>query len=274
MTNERLKKLQKHALAARRTVISMATGGGCFVGASLSCTDLFISLYFSEANINPNNKKNPDRDYVLLSKGHAVPAWYAVLAEAGFFDRNLLKDYMKPGSHLYLHPNTHIPGIEFHAGSLGQTLAVAAGIAYDQKVSDNTGRVFVILGDGELNEGSIWETLLFIAAKKLNNLVIIIDRNELQANFTTEEVIPIEPIPDKFTAFGFSCLETDGHDFEKLEEAFALARGSEKPAVIIAKTVRGKGIPGIERRADKWFMQVTEHERDQLIRELEQQESR
>ena len=176
---------------------------------------------------------------------------------------------LKISDSIYWHPNRAIPGVEFHSGSLGYLLAVSVGSALGMKMCKASNRVFVVTGDGELDEGSVWEAALVAAAKKLDNLIAIVDRNEFQANFRTEDLIPLEPIGKKFDAFGWSTLRIDGHDFEQMEEAFArLPIVEGKPLAIIADTVRGKGLPSIERRADRWFVNFTGNEVGMLLREL------
>lgn len=257
------------ALRVREHVVRMATRGGCFLGASLSCTDIVVHLYCRVLRIDPARPDDPRRDFFLLSKGHDVPALYATLAERGFFDPSLLSRHLQPGSHLYWHPNRAIPGVEFHSGSLGHLLAVGAGIATDVKLRGGESRVFVLLGDGELDEGSVWETLLVAAARKLDNLIAIVDRNRFQANCATEDLVPLEPLDAKFQAFGCDVARLDGHDYAALDAAFrALPLGSGKPQVLVCDTVRGKGLPSIEGRVDRWFVDATEDEVHALIGEL------
>lgn len=260
---------QAVALRVREHVLRMAGRGGCFVGASLSCTDLLVHLYTNVLKISPETLDEGERDYLLLSKGHDVPALYGTLAELGFFPVERLATHLKPGGSIYWHPNRSIPGVEFHSGSLGHLLAVGLGIALDIRMRGQRGRVFVILGDGELNEGSIWEACLVAAAKKLDNLVAVVDRNGFQANMKTEELIPLEPLVDKFRAFGWAGREVRGHDFDDLDRAFAaFPIESGRPNVVIAHTVRGKGVPSLEGRVDRWFARFDPREVDALIEEL------
>jgi transketolase len=162
-----------------------------------------------------------------------------------------------------------VPGVEFHSGSLGHLLAVGVGIALDIKMSNGPSRVFVVVGDGELDEGSVWESLLVASAKKLDNLVIVVDRNEFQANVRTEDLVPLEPLEDKFEAFGASTCTIDGHDYGDLGTAFAsIPREVGRPSVIVARTVRGKGLPSLERRADRWFVAFSPGEVEALLGEL------
>lgn len=266
LDEERLASL---ALNVREHIIRMATDGGCFIGASLSCADLLVHLYSNVLNVTAENLDDPNRDYLFLSKGHDVPALYGTLAELGFIERERLTHHLKLDDDIYWHPNRKIPGVEFHSGSLGHLLSVAIGVALDIKLRGGTNRVFVILGDGELNEGTIWEGALVASAFKLDNLIAIVDRNEFQANIRTEELIPLEPLDAKFGAFGWSVNRIDGHDFADMEVAFAsLPIVQGYPSVIIADTLRGKGCPSIERRADRWFVNLTHAEVDGLIKEL------
>lgn len=257
------------ALSVREHVVRMSGGGGCFIGASLSCTDVVVYLYERVLRLSPAMLEDPNRDYFFLSKGHDVPAVYGTLAELGYFDKSRLERHLDPSDHIYWHPNRRIPGIEFHSGSLGHLLSVGIGVATDIKLRGGSNRVFVLLGDGELDEGSVWESLLVASAKGLDNLVAIVDRNEFQANVPTESLIPLEPLEDKFRAFGWSPLTINGHSFEEMDGAFGVLplRGG-RPSVVIARTVRGKGCPSIERRADRWFARFTKEEVDMLLGEL------
>ncbi len=262
-------ELEALALKVREHIIRMATDGGCFIGASLSCADLIVYLYKRVLNVSPEQINDPSRDYFFLSKGHDVPALYGTLAELGFFDRERLKNHLKTNDFIYWHPNRNVPGVEFYSGSLGHLLSVAMGVAFDIKMRGGANRVFVILGDGELNEGSVWEGALVAAAYRLDNLIAVVDRNEFQANVRTEELIPIEPLDKKFEAFGWSVKRIDGHSFDEMEKAFAtvpIAAG--KPNVIIADTVRGKGLPSIERQANRWFVNLSHEEVEALLKEL------
>jgi transketolase len=247
----------------------MSTDGGCFVGASLSAADLIVYLYSEFLNINPNNLDDPDRDYLFLSKGHDVPALYGTFAELGLLEKDRLKNHLSLDDYIYWHPNTHIPGIEFHSGSLGHLPSVAIGVALDIKIRGGNNKVICIMGDGELNEGTCWEAALVANAHKLDNLIFVIDRNQFQANVATEDLIPLEPLADKFTAFGAAVKRIDGHSFEALHEAFsAFPFETGKLNVVIADTVRGKGLPSIERRADRWFCNFNAEEVEGLLKEL------
>jgi len=191
------------------------------------------------------------------------------LAELGFIEKARLANHLKTSDWIYWHPNRAIPGVEFHSGSLGHLLGVGIGIALDIKLRRGAGRVFVVLGDGELDEGSIWEACLVGAAHRLDNLIAIVDRNEFQANVRTEELIPLEPLDSKFDAFGWAVETIGGHDFKDMEHIFAmLPLETGRPSVIIAQTIRGKGLPSIEARADRWFVKFTDEEVLMLLDEL------
>lgn len=267
------KELKEIALKVREHIIKMATDGGCFIGASLSCADLIVYLYYNFLNINKDNLNDMDRDYLFLSKGHDVPALYGTLAEFGIIEKERLRHHLKTDDFIYWHPNRKIPGIEFHSGSLGHLLSVSMGVAKDCKLRNGKNKIVVILGDGELNEGSVWEGLLVASAHKLNNMIAIIDRNKFQANMRTEDLIPTEPLEKKFEAFGWTPARCDGHDFDELEKVFSkIPFNKESPSVIIAETIRGKGLPSIEERADRWFCNFTHDEIDQLLKELHTKE--
>lgn len=269
MTSQQTQELRSLALRVREHIIRMSTDGGCFIGASLSCADLLVYLYKYVLRISPDTVKNPERDYLFLSKGHDVPALYGTLAELGFITRKRLAHHLKTEDSIYWHPNRAVPGVEFHSGSLGHLLAVAIGVAIDIRLRGGKNRVYVVAGDGELNEGSMWEACLVAAAYKLDHLTLVIDRNEFQANIRTEELIPLEPLEDKFRAFGWQARRTDGHDFEQLDTVFGQMRSMKgSPGVLIADTVRGKGLPSIEQRADRWFVNFSAEEVTMLLKEL------
>ncbi len=260
-------ELKAFSLKVRENVIRMATDGGCFIGASLSAVDILTYLYKKFLKIE--RADDPDRDYLFLSKGHDVPALYGTFVELGWLEKDRLKNHLSPKDSIYWHPNRKIPGVEFHSGSLGHLLPVAVGVALDCKIRKSKNRVVVITGDGELDEGSNWEAMLVASAYKLDNLVVVVDRNEFQANIRTEELIPLEPLDAKFEAFGGVALTVDGHDFAALDGAFQkLPYRAGAPSVVIAKTRRGKGCPSIEARADRWFCNFTAHEIGQLLKEL------
>ena len=269
LSQTQLAELEANALRVRERIIRLATDGGCFLGASLSCTDLVVYLYTQFLNISRDALDDPYRNYLFLSKGHDVPALYATFVELGWMSEARLQNHLKSHDSLYWHPNRAVPGIEFHSGSLGHLLPVAAGVAYDCKLRQQSNRVVVITGDGELNEGSNWEALLVAQAFRLDNLLIIVDRNAFQANIQTEKLIPLEPLADKFRAFGCAVQTVDGHDFAALDGAWRdLPYVPGNPTVLIAETVRGKGLPSIEARADRWFCNFSHAEINELLAEL------
>ncbi len=216
-------------------------------GGSLSCTDILTYLYFKEMNIDPKEPKKADRDRLVLSKGHAAPALYSVLANRGYFEVEELKTLRKIDSRLQGHPDMkHIPGVDMSSGSLGQGISAAVGMALSAKHFGDDFRVFTILGDGECEEGQVWEAAMFAANKGLNNLVVFVDFNNLQIDGSCDEVNSPTPIDKKFEAFNWDVTVIDGHDFDAIEEALAMARESDKPFCIVAKTVKGKGVSYME----------------------------
>lgn len=269
MNKEKLLELQNTSLKVREHIIRMSCNGGCFIGASLSCADLIVYLYKNFLNISKEKLSDTSRDYFFLSKGHDVPALYGTYVELGWLEKDRLQNHLKTKDDIYWHPNRKIPGIEYHSGSLGQNLSVAIGVALECKLKEQTNKVVVVVGDGECNEGSMWEALLVANSKKLDNIIIIVDRNEFQANFPTEELIPLNPLDKKFEAFNCNVKIVDGHNFDEMENIFSqfpFEKG--KISVVIANTVRGKGLPSIERRADRWFVNFTQEEVEQLLNEL------
>lgn len=269
MDDNKIKDLESIALRVREHIIRMSTDGGCFVGASLSVTDLIVYLYSDFLNIYKENLNDPKRDYLFLSKGHDVPALYGTLVEMGILDHYRLENHLSISDDIYWHPNTKIPGIEFHSGSLGHLPSVALGVALDCKIRGTENLIVCIMGDGELNEGSCWEAVMVANAYKLDNLIFVIDCNKFQANMATEDLIPLEPLTDKFKAFGASVIRIDGHNFQDLENAFTkILTKKGKLNVIIADTIRGKGLPSIEAKADRWFCSFSEQEVQQLLEEL------
>src|SRR6201996_2587465 len=221
MTKIELENLQATAVKVREHIIRLSQGGGCFIGASLSCVELMVYCYAKVIRQGRADESDSlRRDYLFLSKGHDVPALYGTFVEMGMLDVSRLGNHLSTSDSIYWHPNRNIPGVEFHSGSLGHLPAVAAGVALDCKLRGSHNRIVVITGDGELNEGSVWETLLVANAYGLDNLTLVVDRNQFQANIRTEELVPLEPLADKFVAFGCDVRRVDGHDLEALQEAF------------------------------------------------------
>lgn len=242
------KKLQIEACKVRLNIIEgVHAAKSGHPGGSLSCADILTYLYFEEMNIDPQNPKMENRDRFVLSKGHAAPALYGVLAQRGFFDAELMKTLRHPGSILQGHPDMkHIPGVDMSTGSLGQGISAAVGMALSAKHFGTGFNVYTVLGDGEIEEGQVWEAAMFAANKKLSNLVAFVDYNNLQIDGTIEEVNSPAPIDKKFEAFGWDTTIIDGNDFEQIEAALQQAKKSDKPFCIIAKTVKGKGVSYME----------------------------
>ena len=217
-------------------------------GGSLSCADILTYLYFNHMNVDPQNPKDENRDRFVLSKGHAAPALYAVLANKGYFPVEELKTLRKSDSMLQGHPSMkYTPGVDMCTGSLGQGISTACGMALGAKLSGKSFRVFTILGDGEIQEGQVWEAAMYASAKGLDNLVAVVDNNNLQIDGTVEEVNSPYPIPEKFAAFGWNVIEIDAHSFDEIDAAFnAAAEFKGKPTAIIANSVKGKGVSFME----------------------------
>ena len=216
-------------------------------GGSLSCADILTYLYFKHMNIDPKNPKADNRDRFVLSKGHAAPALYSVLANRGYFDVSELNKLRNIGSILQGHPDMkHIPGVDMSSGSLGQGISAAVGMALSSKHFGNGFNVYTVLGDGEIEEGQVWEAAMFAGNKKLSNLTAFIDYNNLQIDGTIEEVNSAMPIDKKFEAFNWHTIVIDGHDFEQIEAALKEAETVDKPVAIIANTVKGKGVSYME----------------------------
>lgn len=229
-------------------------------GGSLSAADIFTYLFFEEMNINNNNPKMINRDRFILSKGHTAPGYYAALAERGFFPIEDLKTLRHLGSYLQGHPDMkHIPGVDMSSGSLGQGISAAVGMAISAKLYHQDFRVYTLLGDGEIQEGQVWEAAMLAAHRKLDNLVVIIDNNNLQIDGEISEVNSPYPIDKKFKAFNFHVININGHDFNEIRQAFQDAKTVKgKPTVIIAKTIKGKGISFMENNAS-WHGTPPDH---------------
>ena len=249
MTEAERKELQITACKVRMGVIEgVFNAKSGHPGGSLSAADLFTYLYFKELNVDPKNPKKDDRDRFVLSKGHTAPGLYAALALRGFFPTEDLKTLRHIGSYLQGHPNMNtVPGVDMSTGSLGQGISAACGMALGAKLKGGKERVYTLLGDGEIQEGQVWEALMFAAHRKLDNLVVIVDNNGLQIDGPVGEVMSPYPIPEKLRAFGFECVEIDGHDLDQIDAAFTLARTTKgKPFAIVMKTVKGKGVSYME----------------------------
>ena len=239
-------------------------------GGSLSVTELITYLYFEEMNIDPKNPNWDERDRFVLSKGHAAPALYTALALKGFFSRDEIKNLRKVNSILQGHPDMkRTPGIDMSTGSLGQGFSTACGMAKSAKITGKNYRVFTVLGDGEIQEGMVWEAAMFAGFHKLDNLIAIIDNNGLQIDGAVDEVCSPYPIAEKFEAFNFHVLTMDAHDFNSIEKAFTTARGLKgKPIVIIQKSIKGKGISFMENAVDWHGVATTKEEYEKAKIEL------
>ena len=249
MNNLELEKMANEIRKDIVTAVHSAKSG--HPGGSLSSADIFTYLYFEEMNVDPANPKWEDRDRLVLSKGHVAPGLYSTLAEKGYFPKEDLKTLRHTGSYLQGHPDMkHIPGIDMSSGSLGQGVSVAVGMAAAGKYDKKDYRVYTLTGDGEIQEGQIWEAAMWAGHRKLDNLVVIVDNNNLQIDGSVEDVCSPYPIDKKFEAFNFHVINIDGNDFDQIRAAFKEARETKgMPTAIIAKTVKGKGVSFMENAA-------------------------
>ncbi len=239
-------------------------------GGSLSAVEILAALYFDQMNIDPTNPKMEDRDRFVLSKGHAAPALYATLAERGYFEKEELNHLRKLGSMLQGHPDMKkVPGVEMSTGSLGQGFSVACGMAMAAKLDNAPWNVYALLGDGEVQEGIIWEAAMSAAHYKLDNMIAFLDYNGLQIDGEVESVMNINPIEDKFKTFGWNVITIDGHDFDQIFAALDMAKDTvDKPTMIIAKTVKGKGVSFMENQASWHGSAPNEEQLQQALSEL------
>jgi transketolase len=267
-----MEAMKIYANQLRIHIVNMlAASGSGHPGGSLSAADILIYLYFKEMNINSEDKDNRNRDRFILSKGHAAPVLYGTLAMKGFFSSSELKKLRKMGSFLQGHPDMRkIPGVEMSTGSLGQGFSASVGVALGGKIDERPYRVYTLLGDGELQEGIVWEAAMAASHYKLDNLVAIIDNNGLQIDGTNDEVMKVNPLKEKWESFGWNVIETDGHCFNAIEKAFESAKQIKgQPTVIIAKTVKGKGVSFMENQVGWHGVTPSEAERAKAIEELE-----
>lgn len=266
-----VKELENIAKKIRLGIIEQVYNGKSgHPGGSLSCTDILTVLYFNQMNINPKNPKAEARDRFVLSKGHASAGLYATLAERGFFEKEELKDFRKLGSILQGHPDMkHIPGVDMTSGSLGQGLSAANGMAMASKLDQKGYRVYCLVGDGEIEEGQIWEAAMTSSHYKLDNLCVIVDNNNLQIDGEISEVMSVYPIKEKFQSFGFEVFEVNGNDIDELITVFQKAKTvKNKPTAIIAKTIKGKGVNFMENQVS-WHGKAPKEEEYKLaIEEL------
>ena len=255
-------KLMKTANEVRKGIVtSVHSAKAGHPGGSLSAADLFTYLYFEELNVDPKDPKKADRDRFVLSKGHTAPGLYAALAEKGFFPKEDLITLRHTGSYLQGHPDMKcIPGVDMSSGSLGQGVSAAVGMAIAAKISGDDYRVYTLLGDGEIQEGQVWEAAMLASHHKLDNLLVIVDNNNLQIDGEITKVNSPYPIDKKFEAFNFHVINIDGNDFDQIDAAFKEAKSVKgRPTVIIAKTVKGKGVSFMENQAG-WHGKATNDE--------------
>ena len=264
-------KLSECAKKIRRGIIEeVYSNQSGHPGGSLSIADILAVLYFKEMNINPNEPQWEERDRLVLSKGHCAPALYAALANRGFFDVEELKTFRNINGRLQGHPDKkHIPGVDMSTGSLGQGLSSANGMAIAGKMDNKRYRVYCILGDGELEEGQVWEAAMTANKNKLDNLCVIVDNNNLQIDGTIDEVMSPYPIYEKFRSFGFEVIKIDGHNIEEIIKGFEVARNiKQKPVCIIAKTIKGKGVSFMENQVGWHGKAPNEEQYLQALEEL------
>ena len=265
-------ELQKTANEVRKGIITAVYNAKSgHPGGSLSAADIYTYLYFEEMNIDPENPKKADRDRLVVSKGHTSPGYYSALAHRGFYPVEDLKTFRHVGSYLQGHPDMkHIPGVDMSSGSLGQGISAAVGMAISAKLSGDDYRVYTLVGDGEIQEGQVWEASMLAGHRKLDNLVVIVDNNNLQIDGTIEEVNSPYPIDKKFEAFNFHVINVDGHDFDSLRAAFKEAKETKgMPTAIIAKTVKGKGVSYMENQVSWHGSAPNEEQYKVAMEELE-----
>jgi transketolase len=269
-TDGQIKALEAKAKETRRLIIQMlAKAGSGHPGGSLSSTDLITALYFSVLRHNPKDPHWPDRDRFHMSKGHCCPLWYAVLAESGYFPADKLWTLRQMGSILQGHPDRRTPGVDVASGSLGQGLSVALGMSLAGKMDKKDYRVYVLLGDGETQEGNIWEAAMASAHYKCDNLCAILDNNGMQIDGRTKDIMSLAPIAQKWQAFGWQVIEIDGHNMGEILAAYDQAKTIKgKPAIIIAHTIKGKGVSFMENVVDFHGRAPTKEETERALKEL------
>ncbi len=264
-----MENLKALAYELREDTIDMIVEGKAgHIGGDMSVMEILTEIYFDQMNISPENMDDPDRDKFVMSKGHSVEAYYAVLARKGFFDiKECIAQFSKFGSKFIGHPNNKLPGIEMNSGSLGHGLPVCVGMALAGKMNGQTYRVYTVMGDGEVAEGSVWEGAMAASHYKLDNLCAVVDRNRLQISGNTEDVMAHDDLGERFAAFGWNVIDVkDGNDIDELKEAFDSAKETKgKPTVLIANTVKGKGSSVMENKAN-WHHKVPNAEELEQIR--------
>ncbi len=263
--------LKKSSGNARKKIIELSVRHkAAHLGSALSVVDILISLYFKVLKINPDNPSWEDRDRLIFSKGHAALALYTVLVERGFSSEDILDDYYANGTKLACHPVIGcMPGVETSTGSLGHGLSMGVGLAYGMKLDQKPSRVFIIMGDGECDEGSVWEAAMAASHLKLDNLIAIIDYNKFQGFGEVAKVMGLEPLGDKWRSFGWQVKEIDGHDFGQILSVFEEGMvESKKPLMIIAHTIKGKGVPSLEGRLESHYETPAPDQLDNIFKEL------
>ena len=270
MNKLELKKIANEVRKGIVTSVHSAKAG--HPGGSLSAADIYTYLYFVEMNVDPKEPKKADRDRFVLSKGHTAPGYYATLAQRGFFPVEDLVTLRKVGSYLQGHPcMQHIPGVDMSSGSLGQGISAAVGMAISAKLSNDDYRVYTLLGDGEIQEGQVWEAAMLAGHRNLDNLVVIVDNNGLQIDGNIADVNSPYPIDKKFEAFNFHVINIDGHDYDQIEAAFKEARETKgKPTAIIAKTIKGKDVSFMENQASWHGVAPNDEQYAQAMKDLEE----
>lgn len=264
-------ELSRVCRQVRRDIINMtANAGSGHPGGSLSAVELMVSVFYNHMHVDPENPKAEDRDRFVLSKGHAAPCYYAVLAEKGFISRDEFKSFRQLHSILQGHPDCKkVPGVDASTGSLGQGCSIAVGMALGAKVQGKNTKVYTLLGDGECQEGQIWEALMSAAHYKLDNLTVIVDNNGLQIDGSNDEVMSLGDLAAKLRAFGFDLHELDGHDPDAIEAALSAPVAAGKPRAILAHTVKGKGVSFMENQVGWHGKAPNEEQRQQALKELE-----
>ena len=263
--------LKKIAVEVRKGIIeAVYNAKSGHPGGALSCADILTVLYFNQMNVDEKKPNDPNRDRLVLSKGHACPALYSVLAQKGYFDKELLKTFRKIGSDLQGHPDMKkVPGVDMTTGSLGQGLSAAVGMAIASKMDKAGCKVYCIVGDGEIEEGQVWEALTAASKNKLDNLCVILDNNNLQIDGEIEKVGGMNNLTERFQSFGFNVINVDGHNIDNLIDAFTTAKQTKgKPSVIIAKTIKGKGVSFMENQAGWHGKAPSEEEFNRAMEEL------
>lgn len=271
VNEEKIKELEGKAKEIRRLIVKMISKAGSgHPGGSLSSTDLITTLFFSVLKHDPKNPLWEERDRFHMSKGHCCPLWYAVLANSGYFSEDKLMTLRQFGSLLQGHPDRRTPGIEVASGSLGQGLSVALGMSLAAKMDKKNYRVYCLMGDGEIQEGNIWEAAMASSHYECDNLCAILDYNGFQIDGKTKEVMNLEPLVDKWGAFGWHTIEINGHDMKEIMEAYNEAEGIKgKPSIIIAHTIKGKGVSFMENVVDFHGRAPTKEETEKALKELE-----